>query len=490
MDDLSNPEVTKRLIRLLRSILDGTQEKLAGEADLDPTSIYRLEAGGSLQARTLEKILAAVKLPRSLVEACLAPAIAAALATRESHSQERFKDLDRAAEAFGRALSDLGRSGLAAFLAVLEDPGQEPWERIGPPSEEDRLAVPDLWTRLAPCNSEDRHFLVETCPEFRNWALVEHICHESEAAASHSAKQALELAGFANSMIRWLPGEDAWKACVEGYALPFVGNAYRVGNDLDKAEDAFARGLRLWAVGATAHPHLLAEWRILDREASLHRDQRRFPEALDRLDRSLATAPREVAGRILLNKAFTLEQMGDPERALDTLRKAAPAVEAGGDVNQIFSLRFNWVVNLCHLDRAKEAAERLPEVRELAARLGKDLHCLRVRWLAARVAAGLGRTDEAVAEVKEVCDAFLDLEMPYDAALAGLNLALYWLEQGQTAAVKELAVGLEKIFTAKGIRREALASLRLFCDTASREAATVALVQQIKAELEKAGRTK
>ncbi len=490
MDALSDPEVTKRLIRLLRSIVDGTQDGLAAEAGLDPSSVYRLEAGGPLQARTLEKILAAVKLPRSLAEACLAPAIAAALATRKSGSQDQSDDLDRAAEAFGRSLADVGRSALAAFLTSLEDSCREPWERNAPPSEEDRLAVADLWARLAPCDSEDRAFLVETCPEFRNWALVEHICHESAGAASHCAGQALELASFAQSVIRWLPGEDAWRARVEGYALPFVANAYRVGNDLDKAEDACTRGRRLWTAGAAAYPHLLAEWRLLDLEGSLRRGQRRFPEALDRLDRALATAPREAAGRILLNKAFTLEQMGDPERALATLREAAPTVEAGGDLNQLFSLRFNWVVNLCHLTQAKEAEERLPEVRELAARLGKDLHHLRVRWLAARVDAGLGRTDKAVAAIKDVCDAFLDLDMPYDAALAGLNLALYWLEQGETAAVKELALGLEKIFTAKGIRREALASLRLFCDTASREAATVALVQQVKATMEKAGRQK
>ena len=229
MDALSDPEVTKRLVRLLRSIVDGTQDGLAAEAGLDPSSVYRLEAGGTLQARTLEKILGAVKLPRSLVEACLAPAIAAALATRESFSQEQPKDLDRAAEAFGRALADVGRSALAAFLTSLEDPCREPWERTTPPSEEDRLAVADLWARLAPCDSEDRAFLVETCPEFRNWALVEHICHESEAAASNCAVQALELAEFAHSVVRWLAGEDAWRARVEGYALPFVANAYRVG---------------------------------------------------------------------------------------------------------------------------------------------------------------------------------------------------------------------------------------------------------------------
>jgi hypothetical protein len=62
------------------------------------------------------------------------------------------------------------------------------------------------------------------------------------------------------------------------------------------------------------------------------------------------------------------------------------------------------------------------------------------------------------------------------------------LKEGNTAAVQRLAVSLERLFRSKGIRREALASLRLFCDAARREAATLELARKARVELERAGR--
>ena len=48
---------------------------------------------------------------------------------------------------------------------------------------------------------------------------------------------------------------------------------------------------------------------------------------------------------------------------------------------------------------------------------------------------------------------------------------MLWLERGRTAEVRDLAVGMGWIFQAKGIAREALASLKLFCEAARQEAA-------------------
>lgn len=129
-------------------------------------------------------------------------------------------------------------------------------------------------------------------------------------------------------------------------------------------------------------------------------------------------------------------------------------------------LRFNTAVNHCHLGDAETAERLLPEIQALAERLNKALDRLRTRWLEARVAAGLGRTDEAIARMDQVCEEFLhtDPPLPCDAALAGLDLALYWLQEGNTASVQRLAIPLEKIFRLKGVDREAAGALRLFCE--------------------------
>src|SRR4029079_19294079 len=136
------------------------------------------------------------------------------------------------------------------------------------------------------------------------------------------------------------------------------------------------------------------EWRLLALEASLRRAQRRFPEALELLDRAMAGCGGDPAAmaRCLLQKEHVFEAMGDIPAALAALDQAAPHVAASGDPHLLFALRFKVANHLCHLKRFAEAAERLPEIGEIALRQGAELNGLRVGWLEARVAAGLGRT--------------------------------------------------------------------------------------------------
>ena len=79
--------------------------------------------------------------------------------------------------------------------------------------------------------------------------------------------------------------------------------------------------------------------------------------------------------------------------------------------------------------------------------------------------------------------------LPYNAALSSLDLSVLLLQEGRTGEVRELALVLGWIFTAKGIAPEALAALQLFCDAARQEAATVELARQVRAEIEKARRS-
>ena len=128
--------------------------------------------------------------------------------------------------------------------------------------------------------------------------------------------------------------------------------------------------------------------------------------------------------RILLQKETVLDLMGDIEGALAVLAEAAPLVEAAGNRHLLFSLRFNMAVDLCHLERYAEAAALLPRVRELAIEQANELDLLRLVWLEARIDAGQGRARAAQAGLEQVRRKFADLEMPYDAALASLDLAV------------------------------------------------------------------
>jgi transcriptional regulator with XRE-family HTH domain len=353
--------------------------------------------------------------------------------------------------------------------------------------EEARQEAAEILPKLLELPAERRLPLLErTVRARRSWALAEGACHESARLAAHDSDEALAVARLALAVAEQVPGDARWRAALRAYCQAFLGNALRVANDLAAAAAAFARARDLWEAALPAETAVLAAWRIFDLEASLRRANRQFPEALALLGHALelarGDAPAEA--RILLKKEHVLEQMGDIEGALAALAEAAPRIAVSGDLRLQLLHRHKTVNNLCHLGRWDEAAALLPEVQELALRQPTaDLDRLRVRWLESRVAAGLGRRAEAVALLEVVRQRFTDLALPYDAALAALDLAVLHLEDGRTAEVRELATGMVWIFEARNIRREALAALQLFCAAARQEAATVELARRTIAEV-------
>jgi tetratricopeptide (TPR) repeat protein len=181
-----------------------------------------------------------------------------------------------------------------------------------------------------------------------------------------------------------------------------------------------------------------------------------------------------------------LEQAGDAAAALEVLAAAAPLVDAGGEPRDRWVLGINLLVNLCHLGRHGEAAARLPALAAQTRELGNRLDELRVQWLGGRVAAGLGRRDEARTAFEKVLRGFEEVANGYDAALVGLELAVLQLEAGRTAEVRALAEKMVWIFRSRQVHREALAALTLFRQAAEREQATAGLARRVLAFLEQA----
>ncbi len=149
-------------------------------------------------------------------------------------------------------------------------------------------------------------------------------------------------------------------------------------------------------------------------------------------------------------------------------------------------LRFNLAVNLCHLGRHAEAAPRVAEARQLAIGLRNELDLVRVLWLEARVAGGLGQRGEAVAALRQVRRAFAERDMTYDAALATLDLAVLLLEENANAEARELAGEMVAIFEGLEVHREALAAVRVFWQAARQETATAELGRRLLRFLERA----
>jgi len=459
-----------------RSKFGWTKRRLAEAAGMDDLALTRYERGvRELSRPMLISLLSHLPLedPEGAADALVFthelvfPETPEEPASPIALTAEERRSINRAALAVG----------LAAAKAIRADLTRR---KRAQKAEAARREAEALWARLRKVPQQDRRDLVAILPALRTVLLAARICEASERAAADKVNVALELADLALFIAERVPGGESLRSRALGYCWAYAANARRVDNDFDGAEEAFSQAWHLWEAGSEADCELL-EWRMLDLEASLRRAKHGFEAALDLLDRARRASGEDplAVSRILLKKGNVLEQTGDNQAALAALEEAVPFIDASGDPRLLFALCFNITDNVCHLERFEEAAELLPKVRELALKQRNELDLIRVVWLAARVAAGLGRSGEAVAGLQQVRRDFLDHDLLYDAALASLDLAILWLQAGQTNEVRELAVEMEAIFKAKKIHREALAALSLFCEAAKRESATVELARRV-----------
>jgi tetratricopeptide (TPR) repeat protein len=477
------PSRRGKAIRRLRLERGWSKKKLGAPHGLSGKVMHNLEQGWRQEPgrQEAEEILAALELPPLALD--MSDAFgrwveAAAPPPRPVTPEE--EDVRRSIVAAGLYGLHVARRVFPAHLRAVRE------ERFARDREQAEERCGHLRRLLTPQARRER---IEEAEDYQTWAMVECLAHEAERAAADSPAKAKEWAELALFTVPFVQGPAARRRRLEGYATFLLANALRVGNDLNGSDAAFQRGWALVKAGADDTFLPLDMGRAFDLEASLRREQRRFQEALDLLDEAREISPEENTGRILLKKAATLEQMGDVEASIEALRQARPYVEKAGEPRDLNCLLFNMTVALLHLGRLAEAEELLAEAREVAIRLGNELDLARTLWATARLDLSLGRTAQAAAALEQVFeDLLVSHGLPYDAALAGMDLAVLHLDQGHTQEVKFLALRLETVFTSLGIEREALAALLVFCEAARREEATVDLARQTAGVIEKVRR--
>ncbi|MFY9821206.1 MAG: helix-turn-helix domain-containing protein [Thermoanaerobaculia bacterium] len=449
------------------------QADLAAAAGISPKILNDLERGWRTLTRPkLEQLIATMGLPPAAIDETLETLARNRAMARAPHpaagpasaAQSRVESIS---VQVGKLASGFTRSTLTLLTVEGE-------------ALKARQHAEELWNRLKLRTPAERRKLVERGLKFRTWALCERVARASITAAPNQPQQALELAELALLIAELLPGEALLRAQTQSYAWAHVSNSRRVCNDLPGADVAMARAWQLWEAGATGDSGFLnAAW-LPRLEASLRRDQRRFGEALKRIDEALALEQEGcLRGELLLNKSVIFQTLGEAEGSAAALYEAAPLIDPAREPRNALVLRFNLLVDLLALERCEEAESKLSEVRALAEQLGGALDLTRAVWLGGKVAAGLGRLAEARSAFEQVRRKFVDHGLAFDYALVSLELALILLEQGRTAEVRTLAEEMLTIFRAQKVEREALEALRVFCDAARREAATVEQTRRI-----------
>lgn len=465
-----------RALALMREAGGLKKHEMAGRLGLQPDTYYEYENDRVPARPLLERAAAAVDHP--------------------PHHVDRTLDYLRRADAEAAA-HRAGGPDAAAELEIARlalSFGSESEEFHGAVFRRSRRlarAVADRemarvhFPRLRAHPAAERPALVRDNPAFQTWAVSELAAHESIEAAAGDPDEALAWAGLAVLIADLAPGEPAFHARSQGYALFHRGNAFRVKGRLRPEADAdFDQANILWKAGKAGDPErLLDEARVLGMEASLRREQRQFPEALDLLDRALAVDRGGLRIHLLINRAKILEEQGDFAQALAALRQVLPLVDAEREPSLLWAARINLLVDLCHLGHHAVAAEEFESVRQLAVRLGGGIRQARLGWLQGWIKAGLGQPAEAEAAFERVRRELLQRDIPFDAALVSLELAVLYQEQGRTAEVRQLTRELAPVFESQRISREALATLLLFREAVELETLTLELAQRLRDEL-------
>jgi tetratricopeptide (TPR) repeat protein len=266
---------------------------------------------------------------------------------------------------------------------------------------------------------------------------------------------------------------------MEAWCTGFIGNVERaVGKDLPEAGKTFDRVWPLWRQGEDS-AGLLSEAYLLAMEASLRREQRQFPRSRRLLDEALALARPEEMGAILLSKGFTLQEEGEHEEALQVLAQAAEHIDGERQPRLRFGVRFNQASNLLLLGQTQEAVPLVKEARLLAEQLRNDVDLLRVLWLDANCAMGLGQREKALELLEQVRREFEAKGFAFDFARASLDVALLYRDEGRFAAIVGLAEEMLRIFKAQQVDREAIAAVIVFKEAAKKGEVTAEMMKRL-----------
>lgn len=337
--------------------------------------------------------------------------------------------------------------------------------------------------RLLPSHRERLRAVTSAATSPANPALVELLLEEGRSCVHDSPWEARELAELAEAVALRLPAEIYGRGFCEDRlteAWAHRGNALRAQGDLKQAEVFLAKVSR--RLHETFDPFLQAE--AASFAASLAKDQRRFHEALERLDEAErlfeeVDASFDLVARVRLQRASVLAHQGDAESAIALVGGLIDRLAEEDEPELRFMARHNLVSYLCDAGRYREARALLAEMEGLYARHRRRSFRIRFQWRQGKIAHGLGEHEAAERAYVRARDAFLVAGLGYDASLVVLDLATLYLGQGRNAEVREAALWTSTLFDSYDVHREALAALALFRQAALEDALSVAQLRQL-----------
>jgi tetratricopeptide (TPR) repeat protein len=322
---------------------------------------------------------------------------------------------------------------------------------------------------------------------FKGLLLVHGLLNKAKELATERPQSMYELAEAAEQvLLRTLQGPGYYDTLVRARA--YQANALRARSKLREADERMASARSLIRHESVTETLVYAE--VDGIEGVLRKDQRRFQEAEALLTRSivlykLAREPIEAA-RSLVTLGLMYYHQQEMAQSIETTETALALLSPESDPRLYLCARFNLALFFVESGRFAEGGALLQADALLYQQFANPWTVLRRLWLQGRIAVAAGLFAEAEQSFLDVRAGFVAEGIGYDAALVSLDLALLYLRQNRTAAVKELAEEMREIFTAGDIHREATAALVLFQEAARRETLTAELIEEMTVYLKRA----
>ena len=264
-----------------------------------------------------------------------------------------------------------------------------------------------------------------------------------------------------------------------------LANAYRVNEKLPQAARDLVRAEAARS-GGSGEPMLHA--RLLDIEASLRTDQRRYDEARRLLDQVIEiyqeVGETHLAGRSLVIQGSGLHYDGQHAEAVSLYKKALAMLD-DSDASLLANARQALLLAMAANGEYAEAAELLLKSGLREAFATEPVSYLKVRWLEGRIFAGLGKLNRAATAFAAARESFLEYGLEYESALVGLESAAVLLQQGRLDEVEALATEALEIFEILEIQREAVRAVAYLHKVCVSRKATVELVREVVSFLER-----
>lgn len=329
----------------------------------------------------------------------------------------------------------------------------------------------ELYAELLDHQAVEGLFQVHSTRRFASLSLCELLLRKSRDLAQEAPGQARRATDLAGAMTEQLDLELYGAPVVQdtrAIAWAYMAETGRVSADLRTAETSLKAAGRL--LGQERRDPL-DQADLLALQASLRAYGGRFEQALGLLNRVASihrrAGDRHLLGRTLLKKATVLGNAGRPDVAARLIRRSLELIDPPREPRLLVCAAHNAIWFLAESGRMNEASSWLQGARRLYQQAGDRRQLGRLRWLEGKLAPSFSTAEGALADARE---SLAREGLSYEAALAAMDLAVLYANEGKRTAMRRQADQMLPFFRSEALYRETVMALLSFQQNAGQRA--------------------